>query len=296
MSRKVESEAGRSLTTQNKINYDQMFTSYVIKRAATIFLLTPFLIGVVGAYDFSVTSEGGFYSSIDNTTGVQIGERFQNNAISPEGKMIGISQGFAFNFKPDTSPDPANRNWIFFLEGGQLDVLDQAIVSGTGKYEKYTGGTVQQQITSVDPTYTSEITLVEPQQIMALEEESNNELETQFQFGFEGGYVQLIYDTSGEQIGTLFQVDMLVKNVSSGDFNVIGGLNQGYAINFPNAGEDSYIEKYQPANSSAEVVLTNRLFFIEGGDVLTTLDNTIIQGTGAYSKYTGGMCALCIYI
>ena len=164
MSRKVESEAGRSLTTHQQNQFDQMFTSNVIKRAATIFLLTPFLIGV-GAYDFSVTSEGGFYSSIDNATGIQIGERFQNNAISPDGNMIGISQGFAFNFEPDTSPDPANRNWIFFLEGGQLDVLDQAIVSGTGKYEKYTGGTVQQQITSVDPTYTSEITLVEPQQI-----------------------------------------------------------------------------------------------------------------------------------
>lgn len=266
-----------------------MLISYVIKRAATIVLLTPFLIGV-GAYDFSVTSEGGFYSSIDNATGVQIGERFQNNAISPEGKMIGVSQGFAFNFAPDTSPDPANRNWIFFLEGGQLDVLDQAIVSGTGKYEKYIGGTVQQQITSVDPTYTAEITLVEPQQIAV--DESNDDLETQFQFGFKGGYVQLIFDTAGEQIATLFQVDMLVQNVSSGDFNVVGGLNQGYAFNFAEAGNDPWVAKYQPANSSAEVVLTNRLFFIEGGDVLTTLDNTIIQGTGAYSKYTGGMLLL----
>src|SRR5210317_1888592 len=115
------------------------------------------------AYDFTVTSKGGFYESItDMSTGEQIGELFQNPAINPDGKRIGTSQGFAYNFATDSSPDYANRNWIFFLDDGIIQVMDQTIVSGSGSYEKYTNGRVEQRIQSVDPEYISEITLVEP--------------------------------------------------------------------------------------------------------------------------------------
>ena len=52
----------------------------------------------------------------------------------------------------------ANR--FFQLEYGELNVMNEVIVSGTGIYSKYTGGYLNETLISVDP-FETEITLVE---------------------------------------------------------------------------------------------------------------------------------------
>ena len=184
------------------------------------------------------------------------------------GSVVGISQGYATNF-PDGN---FNRNWKMILEDGQLDVLDNVIVAGDGVYEKYTGGTVDEVIESPDPNYVSQITLVEP--LLPVDNQANEDDEPlTVRITAEGGYFQAINAHSTEdQIGELFQNPVLRQGFTN-------GLNQGFAFNFVD------VDKY--TNGSAVPVLSNRIFFL-GGDTLTLLDEAIVQGTGDYSKYTGG--------
>mmetsp|Transcript_21894 Transcript_21894/g.62813 ORF Transcript_21894/g.62813 Transcript_21894/m.62813 type:complete len:418 (-) Transcript_21894:2161-3414(-) len=240
--------------------------------------LTSFLCmttsSVASAYDFIVTSKGGFYEAITDASGTQIGERFQNPAINASGDRIGTSQGFAYNFAPDTSSDPANRNWIFFLDDGQIEVMDQAIVGATGSYEKYTGGEVSQNIASVDPDYVSEITLLEPGTSSAADK--TQQIHETLKITAEGGFFLSFSSPSGEQIGEMFQNPIFVKNTTTGEWErSIGSISQGFGYNFA------------PGPYSDSSYVGNRLVFLPGGE-LTVCDDAIVQGTGAYSKYTGG--------
>ena len=237
----------------------------------------------VHAYDFIVTSEGGFYDPITDADGNQIGERFQNPAINNAGEQIGTSQGFAYNFAPNSTSDPANRNWIFFLDDGQVDVMDQAIVGATGSYEKYTGGRVSQNIASVDPDYVSEIALIEPETTSpTVDKAQHHDVHETLRITGEGGfYLPLTSQDGKEQYGEMFQNPIHVKNTTTGDWEEIsmGNINQGFAFNY-NTSSDPFI-------AAKRTLLLNRLFFLPGG-VLTVLDESIVQGTGVYSKYTEG--------
>ena len=243
------------------------------------------------AYDFTVTSKGGFYESItDMSTGEQIGELFQNPAINPDGTRIGTNQGFAYNFATNSSPDYANRNWIFFLDEGIIQVMDQTIVSGSGIYEKYTNGRVEQRIQSVDPEYISEITLVEP---TADSNNNNHQDETTngddddddntvytFRITKEGGY-----DNPLSAGGVMFQSPILVQNVTTGLWEQQDNNNsqdQGFGYMFSG---DSYTEMYK--ENSMSRMIANRIFFLPDGE-LTVLNDAIVQGRGKYAKYTGG--------
>ena len=248
---------------------------------STLFLLCMST-SVIHAYDFIVTSKGGFYEPITDAEGNQIGERFQNPAINDAGERIGTSQGFAFNFAPNSTSDPANRNWIFFLDDGQVEVMDQTIVSATGSYEKYSGGRVSQNIASVDPDYVSEITLIQPETTSPTVDQTQDVPAT-LRITSEGGfYLPFMSQDGKKQYGEMFQNPILVKNTTSGDWidqSMIGSINQGFAFNY-NTSSDPFIAAHR-------TLLMNRLFFLSGGE-LTVLDNAIVEGTGIFSRYTGG--------
>jgi len=116
-------------------------------------------------YDFKlIGGDAGFSDFIlDYNTKQEIGNRFQNPVLNPSGKRIGTNQGFRFDFPPDeyTNNKPfymANR--FFQLEDGELNVMNEVIVLGTGIYSKYTGGYLNETLISVNP-FETEITLVE---------------------------------------------------------------------------------------------------------------------------------------
>jgi len=116
-------------------------------------------------YDFKlIGGDAGFSDFIlDYNTKQEIGNRFQNPVLDPSGKRIGTNQGFRFDFPPDeyTKNKPfymANR--FFQLKDGELNVMNEVIVLGTGIYSKYTGGYLNETLISVDP-FETEITLVE---------------------------------------------------------------------------------------------------------------------------------------
>lgn len=232
------------------------------------------------AYDFIVTSKGGFYKSItDRFTGEQIGALFQDPAIAPDGKRIGTSQGFEYIFATDSSLGYA-KNWIFFSDGGTIEVMDQTIVSGSGIYEKYTLGRVEQKIQSVDPEYISEITLVEPgsnEDEKGAETWHDDDAVYTFRITKEGGY-----DNPLPAGGIMFQSPVLVQN-RLGDWEQQDNIqDQGFGYMFSH---DDYTNMYKENSMSS--MITNRLFFLPDGE-LTVLNDAIVQGRGKYAKYTGG--------
>lgn len=116
-----------------------------------------------GAYDFKITSDGGYYAAIKNPEGVQIGERFQNPVFSSAGERIGTNQGYGFNFPTvEYTRAIAQGNRIFYLNGGTLNLFNDIIAGATGKYRAYTGGHFSEKIVSYNPVFESEITLVLP--------------------------------------------------------------------------------------------------------------------------------------
>ena len=138
------------------------------------------------AYDFKlIGGDSGFSDFIlDYNTKQEIGNRFQNPVLNPSGVRIGTNQGFRFDFPPDeyTNNKPfymANR--FFQLEDGELNVMNEVIVLGTGIYSKYTGGYLNETLISVNP-FETEITLVEKSNSasddeMGVDETSNNDEE-----------------------------------------------------------------------------------------------------------------------
>lgn len=124
-------------------------------------------------YDFRITSEGGWYDAIlEPTSGEQIGERFQNPVYDPSGSRIGTNQGYGFNFvssednkqeyQKGNTTEYFQGNRIFYLEGGELNFFDQAIVYASGIYREYSGGMIEETVTSTDPLYVSVIKLIPP--------------------------------------------------------------------------------------------------------------------------------------
>jgi hypothetical protein len=151
-------------------------------------------------YDFKlIGGDAGFSDYIlDYNTQQKIGNRFQNLVLNPTGKRIGTNQGFRFNFPPDeyTKNKPfymANR--LFQLEDGELNVMNELIVSATGIYSKYLGGYLNETLISSDP-FTSEITLVEKINSSA----SDDATETDETSNTNADVVEEVEDSSGDDI------------------------------------------------------------------------------------------------
>lgn len=134
---------------------------------------------VKATYDFKlIGGDAGFSDFIlDYNTQQEIGNRFQNPVLDPLGNRIGTNQGFRFDFPPDeyTKNKPfymANR--FFQLKDGELNVMNEVIVLGTGIYSKYTGGYLNETLISVNP-FETEIILVEKSSSSVSDDEVDDE-------------------------------------------------------------------------------------------------------------------------
>jgi len=230
---------------------------------------------IVHAYDLLVTSKGGFFEPLVDAEGNIIGERFQIPVLNASGDRIGTNQGYGYIF-PDITISPYNQNRNFFLDDGEMNVMNQVIVAATGRYEKYTGGSVFSDLVSQYPDYILEITLLETEtSLMPCAYEPFRV----FEITSEGGYYLPFTSPDGKQIGEMFQNPIFVQNMPASREESIGSINQGFSFNFDTS-RDSFI-------GSNETSLQNRVFFLPCGR-LTVLDLAIVQGTGAYTNYTGG--------
>jgi len=163
-------------------------------------------------YDFKlVGGEAGFSDYIlDYNTKQEIGNRFQNPVLNPSGKRIGTNQGFRFDFPSNeyTKNKPfymANR--FFQLKDGELNVMNEVIVLGTGIYSKYTGGHLNETLISVDP-FETEITLVEKSSSSI----SDDEMETVETSSVDEEVVEEVDDSRGDDIRS---VACVVEKTSS---------------------------------------------------------------------------------
>ena len=86
----------------------------------------------------------------------------------------------------------ANR--FFQLEDGELNVMNEVIVLGTGIYSKYTGGYLNETLISVDP-FETEITLVEKSSST-----SDDEIEIDETSNVDEEVVDEVEDSSGGDI------------------------------------------------------------------------------------------------
>ena len=159
-----------------------------------------------GPYDFRITSEGGFYDPILDANGMQIGERFQNPVYNSSNARIGTNQGYGFNFPVSTfAPPIAHGNRLFYLEGGTLDVLNEAIVAASGIYRKYDGGRFKETIVSYNPVFVSEIVLLESDSSTETEDNGENKDEDSTSNGATSRFqrpLTLIFFTA--LVGTVF--------------------------------------------------------------------------------------------
>ena len=265
-------------------------------KSTSFLLLASFLVLLVHGYDFRVTSEGGFYSSIVDDTGEEIGARFQNPVYGPSGTRIGTGQGFGYIFPnnsfidtPNSGVELLNHNRIFYLEGGTLNVLNEAIVAGDGNYTKYTGGIFQETIVSADPNWVTEVTLIEPLNDTDAEGDQRS---ITFRVTGEGGFYSPILEGNAsqqqqpQQIGQRFQNPVLEGTTS----NQRIGTNQGYGFLFPNLNNsDTTIDTDTLLNSNVENFMGNRKFFMDDGSILHVLNEIIVHASGEkYQPYMGG--------
>ena len=191
---------------------------------------------------------------------------FQDIVKNTTGDKIGNTQGYWFLF-PNSTFNNGNVK-IILDDGSQIDVINDAIVAGSGDYKKYIGGSVTRIVESPDPYYVAQVTLVEPPPSSSSSVKDEGSLTVRITA--EGGFYQAINDYSaddnstGPQIGELFQNQVYAKG-KFGASSLPIGMNQGYCIG----------------------PVCNRVFS-SGNGTLTLLDDAIVQGTGPYSRFTGG--------
>jgi hypothetical protein len=97
-------------------------------------------------------------------------------------------------------------------------------LAGTGMYEKFTGGMIQETIVPDKVVYAAEITFIERNYEPAVTDLSNDNIVTNFLITSVGGYYFPITSGDPQQIGEKFQNPML-----DSDNNVIG-VNQGIRL------------------------------------------------------------------
>ena len=232
-----------------------------------------------------------FYSPLkDGATGEVFGGIFQDDVYDETGQTrLGTNQGYYFDFPADhgaysandTDGDSSaysNANIILFLEEGELHVMNDKIVSGTGIYQRFTGGHMREEIVTYDPVYSSFFTFFEPEEETTNQEESDNEVEFStetLRVVSEGGYYfPFFQNTTGESelIGQKF-VDRVFETEGNSTQQRIGA-NQGFAFYFP------------ILNESIPYYNGNRRFFLKDG-LMDVLNEVIVRATGRYEKYTG---------
>lgn len=217
-----------------------------------------------------------FYQPIHaNSTDPQsrvIGELYQDIILDASGNnRVGTHQGFAFNF--DNSSTPYNANDIlFFGNAGELNLIDTYILSGSGDFEKFSGGYTLEWKTVSDNPYIAEISLFESN---VTNEDQTVLDELAFRITSEGGAYTPIVGEEG-QIGQVFQNPVF----QHGDQI---GINQGYSFLFP---DDPHISDTL-GYTALELVMGNRQFLFDDGNQMTVLNTLVVEASGPYSKFIG---------
>jgi len=259
--------------------------------AATVALMLPWATSILGEASSPKTlrlyDTARFYSPLkDGATGEVIGGMFQDDIYDETGQTrLGTNQGYYFDFPGnysayatnDTDGDSSaysNANLILFLEEGEIHMMNDAIVSGTGIYERFTGGHMREDIVTSDPKYTAFFTLFEPENTTDQESDNEGEFATEtLRVVSEGGYYfPIIGNTTGEseQIGQKFE-----NPVFEGNSTERIGINLGYSFDFPIL---PVLQKHYYNG--------NRRFFLKDG-LMDVLNEVIVRATGRYEKYTG---------
>ncbi|KAL3784833.1 hypothetical protein ACHAW5_009052 [Stephanodiscus triporus] len=226
---------------------------------------------------FRITSAGGYYMAITDQNNSQIGEIFQNPMIDASDQVIGMHQGFAFNFPNNTSisdlgystgTELENSNRLFQMDDGEkINAINQAVVFGTGPYRKYEGSIFSEVNVSPDPNYVANITLV-------VNDDAASAVSGDVTLCVisKGGYYAAITDPeTGDHIGARFQNP--VFDSSTGERI---GTNQGYGFYFPSN------------DFTREIAQGNRHFFLNEG-TLNIYNDVVVGATGRYKQYTGGI-------
>eukprot|EP00563_Minutocellus_polymorphus_P018852 CAMPEP_0197722322 /NCGR_PEP_ID=MMETSP1434-20131217/5054_1 /TAXON_ID=265543 /ORGANISM="Minutocellus polymorphus, Strain CCMP3303" /LENGTH=462 /DNA_ID=CAMNT_0043307463 /DNA_START=163 /DNA_END=1551 /DNA_ORIENTATION=+ len=233
-----------------------------------------------GAYDLLLNNTDGNYhytKEITDGSGQIIGGVYQDSVFDTSGHLLGLNQGYAFNFDNGTS---FNYNNVMSLgDGNQIYWLEFAIIYATGIYERYEGGSIELNFVEPDPNFVAEITLHEPPEPVHQEEESES---IKLRITSEGGHYVPITST-GEQIGQTFQNPITMPD--SSDPNQVVGVNQGYGFLFP---QDSFITDVL-GYSSPEQVLGNRHFALAGDDggEMLVFNEQVLHATGSLRNYAG---------
>ena len=217
---------------------------------------------------------GGYYFPItDDTNFSQIREKFQNPMLDSDNNVIGVNQGFAYNFPNDTYVNELlNTNRIFQFDNGErIFAINQVVVFGSGPYQKYEGSTFLEDIISADPDYVANISLVIDDADTAPDDASVASSDIVLRITSENGFHESITDSkTGNQIAQRFQNHIF--DVSTG---ARIGTNQGYGFLFP---LNNYTDNVQRAN---------RHFYMNEGS-LVIYNEVIVGATGIYKRFTGG--------
>ena len=263
-----------------------------MKAVAIIVLVLPWATSVFGEASSPKTlrlnDTARFYSPIkDGATGEVIGGMFQDDVYDETGQtLLGTNQGYYFDFPGNYSSAYAanvtdgdssaysNANLILFLEEGEIHMMNNAIIAGTGIYKRFTGGHMREDIVTYDPEYSAFFTFFEPENTTDQESENEDEFATEtLRIVSEGGYYFPIIDnTTGESkhIGQKFE-----NPVFEGDATEQIGTNQGFGFDFP------ILPVLQKHNYNS-----NRRFFLKDG-LMDVLNEVVVRATGRYEKYTG---------
>lgn len=240
---------------------------------------------------------GDYYQAItDGDTGEIIGEMFRDDLYDESGtNLLGTNQGYCFNFtsinkESDDDQLEENCNLIFFFgddndeEGGEINILNNYIVSATGsKYERFQGGTYEEEVITTDPSYTAYFILHEPEEGDGTTASSSSS--TTIQVQAEGGYYLLI-TAVGESNATNNITDSFADKFVNPVYDVSTtgsdgspiGTNQGFALNFPP------VEGY--GNMSVKSYNANRHIVTDDGSI-NLFNLVVVSGTGTYAMYKG---------
>ena len=199
-------------------------------------------------------------------------------------RRMGTARGFGFITAPTSwtllpsLSDIMNTNRQFFIENGdQLDLHNNIIVAASGKYERYSGGSVveKEKVTN-DGDYEIEITLVEPLPDVEEEEDESSDETLTLWYTSDGGYYNpfLAVIEPFDQIGESFRNPIYNDTNISSSSRV--GTNQGFGYVFPNVTFNPTLSPFQG----------NRKFIMDDGE-MDMFNQVVLGGTGPYRKFTG---------
>ena len=82
-----------------------------------------------------------YYQNITDGAGEWIGELYLDSLFDRvSGEFVGLNQGYAFNLDDGTF---VSSDIIMFMEGqDQINYIGNAIISASGDYKKYEGGSI----------------------------------------------------------------------------------------------------------------------------------------------------------